>query len=214
MRYAILMAALVSLAPGQTSSLVIHTDLDCRVTIDGESKGVLKTTGSLRLDLVPGEHRLEAAPLDGGPHWQGSVEVSEEERSVTIPLRAFVDRAEAERLGYWIEPDTKLMWAAQDNGSAVTYRQAALYCRTLTLGGFTDWTLPAIDALQKLFGGPANASGYRITAPIKLTGWEWSSSPGTAPGEEWALDFGDGGRASVVMGDSGFNRALCVRRAE
>jgi hypothetical protein len=27
-----------------------------------------------------------------------------------------------------------------------------------------------------------------------------------------ALDFGDGGRASVVMGNSALSRALCVRR--
>jgi hypothetical protein len=94
----------------------------------------------------------------------------------------------------------------------VTYSQAAYYCKTLILGGHQDWTLPAIDDLQKQFGGPANASGFHIAGPIKLTGWEWSSSPGKEPGEEWALDFGDGGRASVVMGDSGLNRALCVRR--
>ena len=92
------------------------------------------------------------------------------------------------------------------------YRQAVYYCQALTLAGHKDWTLPSIDDLHKLFGGPANANGFHIVAPIKLSGWTWSSSPGKEPGEEWALDFGDGGRASVVMGDSGFNRALCVRR--
>jgi hypothetical protein len=37
-------------------------------------------------------------------------------------------------------------------------------------------------------------------------------SVGKEPGEQWSLDFGDGARASVVTGDSGLNRALCVRR--
>ena len=115
--------------------------------------------------------------------------------------------------GYWTDPDTRLTWATADNGSAVSYSQAVYYCRALTLGGYKDWTLPSIDALHKLFGGPANANGFHITGPIKLTGWAWSSSPGKETGEQWALDFGDGGRASVVTGDSGFNRALCVRRA-
>jgi hypothetical protein len=118
---------------------------------------------------------------------------------------------DAQSTGHWTDPDTRLMWATADNGSAVSYRQAAYYCQALTLGGYKDWTLPSIDDLHKLFGGPANASGFHISAPIKLTGWAWSSSAGKEPGEEWALDFGDGGRASVVMGDSGFNRALCVR---
>lgn len=118
-----------------------------------------------------------------------------------------------EDAGYWTDPETKLMWASSDNGVGATYSQAVYYCRTSTLGGYKDWTLPSIEELHHLFGGPANQNGHHILAPIKLTGWQWSSSPGKARGEEWSLDFGDGGRASVVMGDSGLNRALCARHA-
>lgn len=113
----------------------------------------------------------------------------------------------------WNDPQTGLMWTAADNGSGVTASQASYYCRTLTVGDYKDWSLPSIEDLQRLFGGPPNASGYHITAPIKLTGWQWSGSAGQQRGEQWALDFGDGARASVVAGDSGLNRALCVRRA-
>jgi hypothetical protein len=116
--------------------------------------------------------------------------------------------------GYWVAADTGLMWAAADNGVGVSWTQASRYCRALTLGGYKDWTLPAIDDLHGLFGGPVNQSGYHVVGPIKLTGWQWSSSAGRESGEQWALDFGDGGRASVVMGDSGLNRALCVRRPQ
>ena len=119
-------------------------------------------------------------------------------------------RAEA----VWSDPQTRLMWTAADNGHGVTAGQAAYYCRTLTLSGYKDWTLPTIDDLHGLFGGPPTESGYHITAPIKLTGWQWSSSSGQQHGQQWALDFGDGARASVVAGDSGLNRALCVRRAD
>jgi hypothetical protein len=111
----------------------------------------------------------------------------------------------------WQDPASEKVWASSDNASGVTWSQAANYCRALTLGGFRDWRLPSIDELQQLVGPSTNASGYRITGPIKLTGWQWSSSPGVERGEAWALDFGDGGRASVVAGDSGLNRALCVR---
>ena len=110
----------------------------------------------------------------------------------------------------WQDPSTGKIWPSSDNGSGVSWSQAGYHCRALSLGGFRDWRLPSIDELQQLVGWTANASGYRITGPIKLTGWQWSSTPGVEKGEGWALDFGDGGRASVVAGDSGLNRALCV----
>ena len=110
----------------------------------------------------------------------------------------------------WQDPSTGKIWPSSDNGSGVSWSQAANYCRALTLGGFRDWRLPSIEELQQLVAPSANVSGYRITSPIKLTGWQWSSTPGVEKGEGWALDFGDGGRASVVAGDSGLNRALCV----
>jgi hypothetical protein len=69
---------------------------------------------------------------------------------------------------------------------------AALLPR-LDVGGFRSRTLPSRDDLQALVGG---------------------STAGKRAGEGWALDFGDGGRASVAAGDSGLNRALCVRSAE
>src|SRR5207302_1522923 len=106
--------------------------------------------------------------------------------TVTILLRAVVQRAEMDRLGYWIDPKTRLMWAAADNGSAVSWHQAGNYCRALILGGYHHWTLPSIDDLQGIFGGSSNDRGYRVVSPLKLTGWEWSSSPGKEPGEGWA----------------------------
>jgi hypothetical protein len=111
----------------------------------------------------------------------------------------------------WKDPPSSKVWASSDNGSGVSWSQAGYCCRALTLGGFHDWRLPSIDELQQLVSTSANASGYRIVAPIRLTGWQWSSSPGVERREAWAIDFGDGGRASVVMGDSELNRALCVR---
>ena len=120
-------------------------------------------------------------------------------------------RGEARHRNSWVDAKTGLMWATADNGYGVGWTRASNYCRDLAVGGYKDWTLPSIDDLQQLFGGPANASGRHVAGPIQITGWAWSASPGLEPGEQWAFDFGDGGRASVVMGDSGLNRALCVR---
>lgn len=120
--------------------------------------------------------------------------------------------AKAEEPRYWSDPNTHLEWAVADSGSGISLSQAIRYCRESTVGGFKDWTLPSIDELQMLFGGPENQNGRHIKGPIKLTGWEWSSTPGQQEGEGWVLDFGDGARASVAAGDSGLNRAVCVRR--
>jgi hypothetical protein len=113
----------------------------------------------------------------------------------------------------WIDPDTHLTWTASDNGAGLSWLQAQRYCRDLRLAGFKNWTLPTIDQLQGLVGNADARAAYRIKGPIKLTGWQWSSTPGKQDGEGWALDFGDGGRASVAAGDSGLNRALCVRES-
>jgi hypothetical protein len=220
MKYPIVLAAvfltqnlLTQSLPAQTASLLIRTDLECRWSVDGEPQGVLKTGDRVRLSLPLGEHRLEAVPMTGGPRWEEVVQLGAAEgQELTIPLQAAVARAEAQQRGYWTDPETKLMWPTADNGSGVTWSQASYYCGVLTLGGHKDWTLPSIDDLHRLFGGAANQNGFHIAAPIKLTGWEWSSSEGKEPGEQWSLDFGDGARASVVTGDSGLNRALCVRR--
>lgn len=136
-------------------------------------------------------------------------------RSTTLLAVALCATAFAQdsRLAHWADPKTGLMWAAADNGSAISLSQATHYCRSLTLSGYEDWRLPPIDELQTLFGGTANERGYRVIAPLKLTGWAWSSTVGKEPGEGWALDFGDGARASVAAGDTGLNRALCVRNA-
>lgn len=117
----------------------------------------------------------------------------------------------ADKSGTWTDPNTHLMWTTADNGSGLSWIQAQRYCRALTLAGFKDWTLPSIDELQGIVGSADSRATYRVKGPLKLTGWQWSSTPGKQEGEGWALDFGDGGRASVASGDSGLNRALCVR---
>jgi hypothetical protein len=186
-------------ARGETARLTIRADVACRVTVDGESRGSLRPGDSLKLDVSPGAHRVEATPEHGGTAWRSTVEVRES-RELAIPLK-----------GYWFDGAKGLTWAASDNGVGASWTQAVRYCRSLTTGGFRDWRLPSIEELHGLFGGIVNDTGRYIRGPIQLTGWAWSASPGQEEGEQWALDFGDGARASVVMGDSGFNRALCVR---
>jgi hypothetical protein len=213
MRPALLALALSTLLCAQTPSLLVKTDAECQWSVDGEPQGLLKAGGEARLNLPPGEHSIEAVALAGGPRWKETLRVENHDQTVAIPLKATIARADAERLGYWIDPITKIVWAASDNGSGVTWSQAVYYCRSLNTANFKDWGLPSIEELKAVYGGPADSNGRHVMGPITLTGWAWSSSPGAEPGEQWALDFGDGGRASVVTGDSGLNRALCVRHS-
>jgi Protein of unknown function (DUF1566) len=207
-------AGLLQTVRGQGAYLRLRSDLECRLNIDGRPGDVLKPGDEVRLNLAPGDHRIEAVPVTGGATWQATVTLTEADpQEVSIPLRAAVVRAQAKTRGYWVDPQSRLMWAAADNGFGVSWSQAVYYCRSLTAAGYSDWTLPTIEELHGLFGGSPNESGHRVAGPIKLTGWAWSGSAGQEPGEHWALDFGDGARASVVDGDSGLNRALCVRRS-
>jgi len=115
---------------------------------------------------------------------------------------------------YWTDPSSKLSWTLSDNGSGLSWRQAQRYCLESSAGSFHDWRLPSVDELQGIFDPNAkNDTGFHVRGPLKLSGWQWSATPGQQPGEAWAFDFGDGGRASVAAGDSGLNRALCVRPA-
>jgi len=40
--------------------------------------------------------------------------------------------------GYWVDPDTNLMWEGQDSGITMTWHKAAIYCRNLHLAGYPD----------------------------------------------------------------------------
>jgi len=199
-------------ARGEAAFLVLRTDLECRLSVDGDPKGVLKVGTEIRVSLPAGEHRVTASPVAGGAAWETVIALKTDSQELPIQLRAHTERAAGKQRGYWLDPQTNLMWAAADNNFGVSSAQAANYCRTLSLGGYADWTLPTIDELHGLFGGDANESGHHVRGPIRLTGWQWSATPGQEPGQQWALDFGDGARASAVTGDSGLNRALCVRR--
>lgn len=199
----------------QTKSLIVRTDLESRLSINGKPHSHLKPDKEARIALPPGEYQIEAAPLSGTAKWQSIVELdSSSDKVINIPLQATVLRSDIQEKGYWKDLNTQLIWAAADNGFAVSWIQADLYCRKLVIGSLKNWSLPAIDDLRQIFGGAENDRGYRIISPLKLTGWAWSATEGNEPGEYWSLDFGDGARASVISGDSGLNRALCVHRPQ
>lgn len=187
--------------------LILRSDTECRVLIDGQVRGILRPGGKLEVILPPGGHQVQAIAGSGEANWRQSLEVTGTAgQELVIPLQTELAR----KRGFWADEVTGLIWATADNGVGVSWIQARRNCDALHTGGRPGWRLPSIDELQSLVAQSANTEGYRVRGPIRLTGWAWSSTPGNEAGEGWALDFGDGGRASVVAGDSGLNRALCV----
>jgi hypothetical protein len=85
------------------------------------------------------------------------------------------------------------------------------YCRNLQLGGHSDWRLATIDELQGIYDPGANVDGWHVKGNLKLSGWQWSSSPGNASGEAWNFRFYYGNRHSDLLGGSA--GALCARRS-
>jgi len=57
----------------------------------------------------------------------------------------------------WIDPATKLVWAATDNGKDVRWSGAVRYCRDLRLAGYSDWRLPTLPELKGIFDLSARA---------------------------------------------------------
>lgn len=137
--------------------------------------------------------------------------------------RARVARENASRV--WTDPATGLMWTGRDNGYALRWQPAVEYCRSLQLGGFSDWQLPKIDELKKIYDpnasavcGPAGHMVCQIKGGIRLTsGVVWSSSAGDEPQTMRGFDFRSQGepKKHVIQLDkrgNNYDRALCVRR--
>jgi hypothetical protein len=139
---------------------------------------------------------------------------------------------ETQARGYWVDPSTGLMWAAKDNGVAVSWHKAASYCGNLRLAAHSDWRLATLDELATLVDksdlAPERAGnteiidinlGPQVRGGLSLTGNPWSSTReinrfGKPYGDGWFFDFVN----SKPSGDLPYLRntkyALCVRASE
>ena len=128
----------------------------------------------------------------------------------------------------WTDPDTKLMWTKKDNGSEVDWVQANSYCGKLQLAGHSDWRLPTFEELMGLYEpnvaprgrmGITDGENLHVKGNLKLTGWEWSSTPGRAKDMRRIFNFANPFEERQQNGfpdKYGFKynmRALCVSSA-
>jgi hypothetical protein len=85
--------------------------------------------------------------------------------------------------GTVLDTQTKLMWAAKDNGENINWADAKSYCKNYRGGGYKDWRMPTKDELAGLYD--VAAKGYKsdcgshdlhLTKLIRLTcNASWSS---------------------------------------
>lgn len=85
-----------------------------------------------------------------------------------------------------MSPGEFLVLAEDAIGGDHTWHDALEACRSLTLGGFSDWRLPTQDELYMLFEASINNTDYGFGR-----GWYWSS---TEFGDDyaWMQYFSDG----------------------
>ena len=119
-------------------------------------------------------------------------------------------KAEPGRSPVYLDSTTGLLWTKSDNGHNVTWSQANGYCQNLRLGGYSDWRLPTLEELEKLYD-PKAGDGSQIRGPFKLTGWHVWSSTKRDSYSVWGFGFAFGGRLVSVLNASDNMRALCVR---
>lgn len=134
---------------------------------------------------------------------------------------------ETQARAYWSDPSTGLMWTAKDNGRNITWGNAVKYCQSLSLAGYSDWSLPSIDKLQGIYDGTGFSASHSQGSTVVLAGIakggliltgarEWSNSRvpddrGHNTGFAWQYDYPHGRRWKDPLGYSGSLRALCVR---
>lgn len=127
----------------------------------------------------------------------------------------------------WTDPQTKLMWQREDNGAHLPSQQANInrqeaidYCKRLSLAGYTDWRLPAIDELQTLYDTSVSIPGYweeirpvywHVKGNVHLTGGPSAANVTLDSGEEQTFDFSYGRRNLNDVTFRAGHRALCVR---
>jgi hypothetical protein len=121
--------------------------------------------------------------------------------------------------GIVIDTQTGLMWAAWDNGTDITWREAKYYCENYRAAGYTDWRMPTAEELRGLYepdfkksNSPAEGGDgdYHINKFFKVTCCcTWSSETRDSKAIYFDFPFGEQHWGKQLRSD--YRRALPVR---
>jgi hypothetical protein len=71
--------------------------------------------------------------------------------------------------GTVLDTRTYLMWASEDNGSDINWKDAKRYCETYRGGGYTDWRMPTQNELAGLYDVSKNNQTTQSSFYVHLT---------------------------------------------
>jgi hypothetical protein len=220
-------AASAAAAQANMGTLIVRSDHDCSLSIDGTVQQDIGPTTTATLKVAPGDQLIECVSKrfpDTVRHQQVKPLSAGSKSVVLIELEAQsaeLDRAERVRnrfvaQGSTVEDNqTGLTWAAQDNGSDIDWNGARNYCASLGVG----WTLPTVAQLQALYGSSGvqtQSCGQwtcKVTPLIRLSSLSFWSGESSGSSEAWSVALSSGFRVSGSVGYALTGRALCVRRS-
>lgn len=209
LRHSALLALLLATpALAQQSTLIIRSDADCALTVNGMAQGSVTAGSAKAVAVGPGEQLVECAA--GGAKAEQVLEVFPgAQKVVQIALASKVAvqarfKADANRV---LDTRTGLTWLAADNGYDIDWNAATSYCAGVSPG---TWELPRMSELQAI-SGPDGAGRSPL---FKVWGWHWSNESHYENGsaKAWAMNLYDGRRFSPSVSSRHY-RALCVRRS-
>ena len=108
--------------------------------------------------------------------------------------------------GTIVDTSTGLMWQKKPDGIGRNWQNAKWYCEGLTLGGFSGWELPNVEALKNMIGKKELFDHYKMGIESDY----WSSTPHMdRTSSAWFVYFKGGG---VNYSPKAFeNNVRCVR---
>lgn len=197
-------------ASSRAGQVEIATDVDCLLALDRRQVGWLGADQSVTLSLERGKYFLQASSRGGSLFFSEELEIRKGKKTpveIKAPGRVIIHPCNrtAEDL------DSGLMWQMTDNGDDISLPAAEAYCRDSNQGGYTDWRLPSIFELEKLYAPETGESKRFKTIPgITLTGCcPWTTTP---HGDfHWTFVFYNGLRYIKYQSIGKASRALCVR---
>jgi len=133
---------------------------------------------------------------------------------MTSNMRKVAKKDEANRYinngnGTITDTKTGLMWASKDNGSKINWLDARSYCQNFKGGGYTDWRMPTLKELSRLYD--ENRPRYHRTTPmITLSNqYIWAGKTQGSTAAPFTFIYGRRGFVNQNFSDGG--RALPVR---
>ena len=203
-----------SAAAAKMSLLIVKTDTQCELSINGKAQGVLKVESAKSLLQAQGKQIIICT--SNGKRVERT-EILKAGASMTVQLELRVEER-FEQVAEGINDNAqKIIWTKSDNGSNIGWEGAKKYCADLGQG----WKLASGENLLSLYDASGkseltldfNGTPYVLkpaTTLIKFTGGGYWSDEVNEYGV-WGVNLATGTRYTFTFDAVNFTRALCVR---